>query len=236
MSETARRVPRRADPFEQAFRLVERSERTNGGIHFGGQRTNPHNGIDLFVPEGTPIQTPAGRAVLIGTTRESSPAGRSMGNALIFFVPGERPYFVALLHLSPRTFQHLRRSHISIGGEVAAGRSSEGTVVAYAGSSATGPSGPHVHVSATSEFQFGGKTYTAAEFMERYDRGELPQYLRGKNFFAIMPASRYRNPSSLQGYLDPAQLMRRQELRVASLPAPVMIASREEGRRAALNR
>ncbi len=232
MAETSRRVPVRADPFEQAFRLVERSERTGGGIHFGAQRTNPHNGIDLFVPEGTPIQVPAGRAVLIGTTRADSPAGRSMGNALIFFIPGERPYFVALLHLSDRTFTHLRRARISIGTEVEAqpGGGGRGAVVAYSGSTACGPSAPHVHVTATTEFQFGGRTYTAAQFMERYDSGSLSGFLRGKNFYALMTASRYRNPSSLSGYEDPSGLIRRQELRLASVPAPFVVAAREERR------
>jgi len=231
------RVPRRADPFEQAFRQVERSERTNGGFHFGAARQTPHNGIDLFVPVDLQLQVPAERAVLIGTTRESTPAGRSMGNALIFFVPNDgRPYFVSLLHLSPRTFQLLRREHIGIGTEVEMRPGRDGTPVAVTGRSATGPSGPHVHVSATTEFQFGGRSYTADSFMEMYRQNELGAFLRGKNFYALMPASRYRNPASLAGYVNPADLIRRGELRVSSQPQPALIARREEGARTALTR
>jgi hypothetical protein len=237
MAETAHKIPRRADPFEEAFRLVERSKRTGGGIHFGAQRTAPHNGIDLFVPENTPLQAPAERAVLIGTTLESSAAGRSMGNALIFFVPNEgRPYFVALLHLSARTFQHLRRARLSVGSVVEARPGSEATAVAYSGSSACGPSAPHVHVTATTEFMFGGRSYTAEGFMEMYRRGELGTFLQGKNFYALMPASRYRQPNSLAGYLDPAELIRRRELRLSAQPQPPLVASRGESRRAALPR
>ncbi|MFH0885401.1 MAG: hypothetical protein V1861_06860 [Candidatus Micrarchaeota archaeon] len=237
MTQPGGQVPRRADPFEQAFRLVDRSERTGGGFHFGAVRQTPHNGIDLFVPEGIPIQVPAHRAVLIGTTRESSPAGRSMGNALIFFIPNEgRPYFVSLLHLSPRTFQLLRRERISIGTEVEMRPGGEGSPVAVTGRSATGASGPHVHVSATTEFQFGGRSYSADSFMEMHQRGELGAYLRGKNFFALMPAARYRDPSSLAGYLNPADLIRQGALRMSSQPSPVLVARDVERAQSALIR
>ncbi|MEW6035787.1 MAG: hypothetical protein AB1529_04185 [Candidatus Micrarchaeota archaeon] len=222
-------VPRRTDPFEEAFAAVGASERRGGYIHFGARRTNPHNGIDLAVPEGTPIQVPASRAVLIGITREGSAAGRSMGNALIFFVPDERrPYFLALLHLSPRTFAHLRRSHVSIGSEMSSGPGT-GSVVAYSGSSAIQSSAPHVHVTATTEFMFGGRVFTARNFLAMERGGELARYLRGKNFFALQTRARIRQPDSLSGYMDPAALMRDGSLRLSSQPQPALLAS-EGGR------
>lgn len=210
-------IPRKIEPFEVAFKAVERSIQYGGNIHYAAPRKPPHNGIDLGVPEGTPIQVPADRVVLIGITKEKSPAGKSMGNALIFFVPNNgNPYFLALLHLSPKTFQQLRRSHFSIGSEIVS-EPGVNTVVAYGGKSGINNSGPHVHVNATTEFMYGGQNYTAIQFMGMYRQDKLEQFLQGKNFSSILPASRLHS-NSLAGFLDPTELIRKGTLRFSTQP------------------
>src|SRR4030095_3908435 len=91
-------VPRKAEPFEEAFESVGFGTR-----YFGAKRGENyrHQGIDLFVGKNTPVQVPAREAILIGVTRhKGSDAGKTMGNALVFFVPDpQRTYFLAFLHL-----------------------------------------------------------------------------------------------------------------------------------------
>jgi len=227
-------VPRRIDdPFAQALARVAQAAAGKRGelIHFGAKRqTVSHNGIDLMVPSGTPIQAPAPRVVLIGMCRESERGpGASIGNGLVFFVPDERqPHFLLLAHLSPRTFTLLRRHGVPIGSEIVR-ESGEDSVVALSGASRAGPA-PHVHVTAATTFMHGGTIYSAQAFMERYrqDRGAFLSSLRKTNFQAIMPRTRYGDPRSLEGYLDPLVLARGGSLRFSSLPEPALLARSEE--------
>ncbi len=207
-------VPRKTDPFERAFREVD-----GGTRYFGAPRgERRHPGMDLFVSKNTPVQPPADRAVLIGVTRHrKSEAGKTMGNALVFFVPdAEQPYFLAFLHLSPRTFRVLRERDIGteIHGETG------GRVVAYTGDSATERAGAHLHVTAMTTFQFGGTVYTAREFMEKYREGTLADFLGRRNFTSITPPGALRSRRSLAGYVDPMELVRGGHLRISSLPVP----------------
>lgn len=237
-------VPVKRDPFEKALKGVEDSrldaEKARTGRtrswrtwHFGGSRTYPHNGIDLFVNVNTPIQVPAHpdkSVFLIGVTRHDSPAGRSMGNALVFFVPdAEKPYFLAFLHLSDKTFKKL--NEMDVGRELLS-ESGKDNVVAYSGRTAAGK-GPHLHVTALTSFAFGGKTYTAEDFMKLHSEGKLRAELNKRNFFAVVSPHRTKNPKSMVGYLDPEELIRQGRLRVSSLPAK-KIAAREEPRKQAL--
>jgi len=223
--ETKSAVPSRVDPFEAA---IERVRRKESKIYFGALRgegtdRSRHNGVDLFVPVGTPIQIPAPKVVLIGMVREArSGAGASMGNGIVLFVPDEKqPYFLQLAHLSPRTFGLLRRSGFRIGSMMV--DRPGGTVVAVAGSSMAGAM-PHVHASVMTSFRYGGKTYTAAAFLEMYRDGSIPR----ENFFAAKPPSRYGNSMSLKGYLDPMELIGDGRLRFANRPAPPLVAQRKE--------
>jgi len=229
--ETKGAVPSRIDPFEKAIEDVRQKK---AKIYFGairgeGAERSRHNGVDLFVPVGTGIQIPARKAVLIGMVREAGTgAGASMGNGLVLFVPDEkRPYFLQLCHLSPRTFGLLRRSGFKIGSEIL--DKPGGTAVAVAGSSRAGAA-PHVHASVMTSFQYGGKTYTAAGFLELYREGRIP---RG-NFAGIRPPSRFRNPMNLAGYINPLEMMDRGRLRFAAKPAPQMVAERKEKEKPAL--
>src|SRR4030095_13918422 len=170
-------VPRKAEPFEEAFESVD-----SGTRYFGAKRgdNDRHQGIDLFVDKNTPVQVPAREAILIGVTKHKSDAGKTMGNALVFFVPDpQRPYFLAFLHLSPRTFKAL--SEADIGTELTR-HEGESRVVAYTGDSATERAGAHLHVTAVSTFVYGGKVYTAEDFMSKYREGTLGDFLDGKNF------------------------------------------------------
>ena len=226
-------VPRKADPFEAAVEAVRKAlslgkarKSASAPIYFGALRNegrSRHNGIDLFVPVGTPIQLPSSKAVLIGICRESSSgACASIGNGIVLFVPNENaPYFLLLAHLSKTTFRHLQRKGIKIGSEVIA--EPEGSVIAYSGESKAGPS-PHVHVSVTSAFQFGGKTYHSEDFLEMHRNGTIPR----KNFYAATPGQRRNNPKSLVGYRDPLAMIDSGKMRFTSLPEAVVIAKAEQ--------
>jgi hypothetical protein len=223
-------VPSRIEPFEAAIEDVRLKK---SKIYFGaprgeGRSRHTHDGIDLGVAVGTPIQVPAQKAVLIGSCRESSAAGASLGNALMFFVPHEKePYFLVMAHLSSRTFGLLRRSGIKFGREIT--DRPGGAVVAYAGASRAGP-WPHVHASAMTSFQFGGRAYTAAAFMDMYRDDAIPR----TNFYALKPPARYRNSMSLTGYLDPIGLIDKGMLRFATKPAPQLVAERKEKEKPAM--
>ena len=208
-------VPRKADPLERGIEKV--SEGTNA---FGAMREDgPHRGTDFFVAKNTPVQVPAGTAVLIGVTRHSrTGAGYSMGNALVFFIPDPvNPHFLALLHLSPRTFRQLKESDI---GAVLRSGPGEGRIVAYTGDSATERVGAHLHVTAVTTFMYGVKVYTADDFMRRQREGTLGEFLEGKNFRSIVPRSGLRNRRSMEDYLDPMELIRNGQIRISSVPLP----------------
>jgi hypothetical protein len=218
-------VPRRADPFDEAFATVN-----SGTRYFGAKRDNGdrHQGIDLFVDKNTPVQVPADGAILIGVTRhKGSEAGKTMGNALVFFVPDpERPYFLAFLHLSPRTFRLLKES--DIGTEFAL-RAGEGRIVAYTGDSATERAGAHLHVTAATTFMYGGTTYTAEDFLKRYQERTLGDFLKGRNFHSIVPPEALTNKGSMKDYLNPMDLVRDGRLRISSLPIPQQLVRERAG-------
>jgi len=226
-------VPIKADPFEAAVETVRKAlslgkarKSASAPIYFGALRNegrSRHNGIDLFVPVGTQIQLPSSKAVLIGMCRESSSgAGASIGNGLVFFVPNDNaPYFLLLAHLSKTTFKHLQHKGILIGSEVIA--EPEGSVIAYSGASKAGPS-PHVHVSVTTTFKFGGKNYRSEDFLEMYRNRTIPP----KNFYATMPEKRSNDPKSLVGYRDPLAMIDSGKMRFSSLPEAVGIAKAEQ--------
>lgn len=222
------KVPRKADPFERGIQKV--SEGTNA---FGAMREEgPHRGADFFVAKNTPVQVPADGAVLIGVTRHARRgAGRTMGNALVFFVPDPvQPYFLAFLHLSPRTFRLSSESDI---GKAIPARPGEDRIVAFSGDSATERVGAHLHVTAVTTFMYGGKVYEAGDFMRRQREGTLADLLEGKNFRSIVPRSALNDRKSMEGYLDPMELIRSGRLRISSLP-PTM--AREPGREAVVRR
>jgi hypothetical protein len=176
-------VPTRQDPFEDAIKTVHLGTRFFGAV--GTNRLTAHDGMDLFVPKGTPVQVPAEKAVLIGVTRQDSIPGETMGNALLFFVPDKRrPYFLALLHLDKRTFKVLKEKDI---GTELVSEPGVSSIVAYTGNSASMPN-PHLHVTATTRFQIAGKLYSAGDFMEIYE---------GKAMSAAFLAS--LNPDSKSG-------------------------------------
>ena len=217
-------IPHRTDPFVQALQRVQASEHNGGNIHFGAPRETPHNGIDLGVSVNTPLQVPADKVILIGTTREDSTAGQSMGNAIILFVPDPvTPYFLALIHLSPKTFDHLHHANISIGTELTS-ESGLNNIIAYTGSSAIRNSAPHLHVTVATDFTFGGRNYTASEFMKMHTNRELSAFLQKKNFYAFVPSAHIRDPSSLVGYLDPTELIKNGSLRFSTEPRPRLLS------------
>lgn len=236
-------IPKKVDPFTEAFRLLETSHRTGATRHFGAVRAiTRHGGIDLEVAVNTPVQIPYDKVVLIGIcTERNEEAGDTIGNGLIFFVPDKKqPYFLLLAHLSPRTFELLSKDefqklrdtsligksdikkdragkgYLSIGAEIV--REPDG-VIAYTGKSAV-KKGPHLHISTVTEFRLGGQLYTANRFMDLYKNGILGDFLRGKNFYAIKPPNRERHPMSLEGYINPTELVKEGRLRISSLPLP----------------
>jgi hypothetical protein len=222
-------VPRRAEPFEEAFATVD-----TGTRYYGAPRgKDRHQGIDLFVDKNTPVQVPANAAVLIGVTRhKGSDAGKTMGNALVFFVPDPaQPYFLALLHLSPRTFRLLKES--DIGTELAL-RRGESRIVAYTGDSASERAGAHLHVTAATTFMYGGTTYTAEDFMRKYQDGTLADLIRDRNFRSIVPPEALANRRTLEGYLNPMDLIRDGQLRISSLPLPQQLAKQTRDGRFAI--
>src|SRR5271157_2386278 len=157
-------VPARQDPFEDAIHAVHLGTRFFGAT--GPNRLTAHDGMDLFVPKGTPVQVPAEKVILIGVTRQDSVPGESMGNALVFFVPDKKqPYFLALLHLDRRTFKVLNERHV---GTELLSEPGVNRIVAYTGNSPS-VQNPHLHVTVAVRFQIYGKIYTAGDFMEIYD-------------------------------------------------------------------
>jgi hypothetical protein len=223
-------VPRRTDPFERALTRVD--EGTN---RFGARRDGiPHPGMDLFVPKNTPVALPAEGAVLIGVTHHArTGAGRTMGNALIFFVPDpDQPYFLALLHLSAKTFSVLKERDI---GAVLGPDSGRQGIVAYSGNTAAGKSGAHLHVTATTTFMYGGNVYTAADFLRRHQEGTLGEFMERRNFRSIMTPARVRNERSLEGYLNPLDLIQSGRLRISSQPQAQRVSqARAEERKVTL--
>jgi len=218
-------VPEKIDPFVKAVGDVRQKKAKIffGAVRGEGTERGRHNGVDLFVPVGTDIQIPAQKVILIGVVREAnSGPGASMGNGLVFFVPDEKqPYFLQLCHLSSRTFGILRRHGYKAGSEIS--ERPGGEAVAIAGSSRAGAM-PHVHASAMTSIYFGGKVYEAANFLEMYKEGKMPR----KNFAGVKPPSRFRNPMSLGGYLDPISLIDQGRLRFSNRPAPQLVAGMTE--------
>ncbi|VVC03527.1 Peptidase family M23 [Candidatus Bilamarchaeum dharawalense] len=209
MATPEQEVPRKVDPFEVAFEKLNASLRQGGKIHFNASRgSEKHAGIDLIVPNNTPIQLPVEKAVLIGTAR----GNESMGNALVFFVPDEKqPYFLFFLHLSAKTFTELKKQGISIGSEVSSSEL-DGKPIAYSGNTGRSTS-PHLHVSATVKLQSG---QTAEEFMQMYREGSLPSFLQGKNFYPLQLLG--SGGLIKKGYIDPTDLILDRRLAICSLP------------------
>ncbi len=206
-------VPARQDPFEDAIHAVQLGTRSFGAT--GPNRPTAHDGMDLFVPKGTPLQVPAERAILIGITRQYSKPGETMGNALLFFVPDKKgPYFLALLHLDRKTFKVLNERNL---GTELLSEPGVSRIVAYTGNSPAVPH-PHLHVTASTRFQIAAKMYTAADFMEIYEGKALsPAFLASLNPDGRSGVSSITPPSSrgikgkkgllAAGYLDPEKLI-----------------------------
>jgi hypothetical protein len=224
-------VPVKQDPFEDAIQAVHLGTRFFGAT--GANRPSAHNGMDLFVPIGTPLQMPAERMVLIGVTRHGSKPGESMGNALLFFVPDkQQPYFLALLHLDRRTFKVLNEKHL---GTELLSEPGVSRVVAYTGNSPA-VAYPHLHVTASTRFQIGGNLWSARDFMEIYEAKTIsPAFLKSLNpdvksgVASIMPPAargiRGRKGLLAAGYLDPEPLIGK-SLRFSTQP-PMRLPNKE---------
>lgn len=229
--ESSPRTSLEDDPFQWALDRIKESRRGKCSFvrerHYGAMRTSQgkrHAGTDLFVP-ATPIQAPADRVVLIGVTRERSRAGRSIGNGIALFVPDSRlPYFLLLAHLSERTFEQrdgrdLGLNEKDIGREIVRIDGLDRRI-AYTGSSRSG-SCPHLHITAATIFYWDEhRVYTAKRFMNMYERRDLGDFLRDRdrNFNAIVTPARTKNPMSLEGYLNPEDLIRTGRLSIRDKP------------------
>lgn len=227
-------IPTKVDPFIEAIARVEASQASGKtrGIHYGADRVkkgtkSTHNGIDLGVAIDTPIQPPAD-CVLIGIVKENP----SIGNGLVFFVPGDTPYFVQFAHLSPKTFNAQKNLKYKIGSELIR-EAGVSKVIAYSGESGNAKDHAHLHVTVGTVLAE-GKEYAAALFQRHYENQTISNFLRGKNLFTIIPPARIKDSTSLEGYLDPLTLIKGGKLKITSIPDPIVISKTEEKPKAIL--
>jgi murein DD-endopeptidase MepM/ murein hydrolase activator NlpD len=117
--------------FDPGFgRPLPANVRAVGGSGWGRPRsgTHPHQGLDIWVPVGTPVLAMAdGVAVRVQATDDGDPGGVR----------------VALRHPSGLVsrYMHLSRAAIPVGQRVR-----KGQIIGYSGNTGVGSTGPHLHV------------------------------------------------------------------------------------------
>ncbi len=202
-----------SDAFQKAVNRINYAQEHNGAerIFFWASRektrngkriTIYHNGADFFVdnPNGSKssIGVPSEKAVFIGRCTQEMNA--SLGNALVFFLPENKEknypaHFMIMAHLGSKNL--LPKKYI---GREFSNEPGKDITIAQTRGIAKGRDN-HIHVSVTNEFYGFGRneSWTVDFFMQKYKDGTLTEFLKGRNFFAIVPKKRqdrsaYENP------------------------------------------